>query len=183
MNKKLEKKVSTLISYILRHKPEEFDIILDNKGFALIEDIIRAVNSQYIGITKEDIEYIVKNDSKGRYEIEDNSIRALYRHSFKNIVEKKPSKPPKFLYHGTKSDVLSLILSEGLKPMNRQRLCLSSDIETAEMVGNRRKKSETVILKVRAEEAYNSGFNFYTEPNGIYMSDYIPGKFLEVLNS
>lgn len=181
MNKKLENKISKTLSYLLRHNPKQYGVELDYRGFADINTVINGLKKDYPYITIEDLNYIVKNDDKGRYEIKDNLIRALYGHSIKKEIEKVPSKPPVILYHGTKENVLDSILKEGIKSMKRQKVCLSSDINTAKMVGDRRKNSNTIILKVRAEEAYNDGINFYTEPNGIYMSDDIPPKYIEIL--
>lgn len=180
MDKRLESKVSKTLSYLLRHNPSQYGVNLDNKGFANIDSVLLGLRKNYPNLQKEDLIFIVKNDDKGRYEINDNSIRALYGHSVKQKIDKIPSEPPVILYHGTKKNVLDLILKEGLKSMNRQKVCLSSDINVAKMVGDRRKSSETIILKVQAQKAYNNGINFYTEPNGIYMSDNIPPKYIEI---
>lgn len=76
--------LSKEISYALRHNPKEFGLTLDEDGFCNIQDLLDSINKEHKfgrDITKEDLEYIIKNSSKVRHEIKGNKIRALYGHS------------------------------------------------------------------------------------------------------
>lgn len=177
-------KLSKTLSYILRHNPKEFDLTLDEDGYADIDILIMAIvrkECKYRNIlTKNIIIEIVKEDEKGRYEIKDNLIRAVYGHSIKEKVEQNPCKPPKFLYHGTTLEKSKSILTDELKSMDRQYVHLSEDIETANKVALRR-TNKPVILKISAEEAFKQGIKFYKAPNGIWLSESINNVFIDIV--
>jgi putative RNA 2'-phosphotransferase len=54
---------------------------------------------------------------------------------------------------------------------------LSGDTATATAVGGRR--GTPVVLTVRAREAARSGVRFYRADNGVWLSDAVPGWFVE----
>ena len=80
------------------------------------------------------------------------------------------------------------IMSEGLRPMNRQYVHLSTDKHTALQVGKRKtisknEEQQPVIIAISAIEAYNTGVNhFYQASNSVWLSDYIHPNFMELLN-
>lgn len=98
-----DSKISKYISLILRHKPEEIGLKLDKHGYLSVLDLIEGINKSYEGFSMDDLERIVKEDSKGRYSFnEDKSkIRANQGHSIKVDLGLEAIKPPKVLYHGT----------------------------------------------------------------------------------
>ena len=84
---------------------------------------------------------MIARSDKVRFEIKDDKIRALYGHSSSilfNKIQKTASKPPDILYHGTSPSAAKNIMSEGLRPMNRQYVHLSTDKNTALQVGKRK---------------------------------------------
>lgn len=79
-------KLSKLVSYILRHKPEEYDISLDKEGWVDIPELIKQITSRhtiYDGIDINVFEEITQTSGKQRFEIKANRIRAFYGHSIK----------------------------------------------------------------------------------------------------
>jgi putative RNA 2'-phosphotransferase len=90
----------------------------------------------------------------------------LFFYSFTKI-QKIASKPPDILHRGTSPYAAKNIMSEDLRPMNRQYVHLSTDKNTALRVGKRKtilKKEEEqpVIFAISAIEAYNTAaYNFY----------------------
>lgn len=184
MQNKNLKKLSTTISYMLRHNPKEFNLLIDEKGWVNVNELMDAIkkhNEKYEDVSLSDIKTIVKEDEKGRYQLDKDKIRAVYGHSLKDItIEKKESIPKIVLYHGTTEKSFKLITVEGLKPMNRQRVCLSEDIETAMKVALRRKNQKPVILVIDTESAIKDGVKFYSEGNGIWEVDYIAPKYFKV---
>ena len=155
-------KLSKLVSYILRHKPEDYGITLDAEGWVdipvLIYQIIKQHNA-FAGINKSSFEQIAKHSGKQRFEIVDNRIRAYYGHSIKKKIAREQSCPPDVLYHGTPTQTAELIVKDGLKAMNRQNVHLSSDRETAEIVA-KRWHQDYVILQVDADRAHHNGVAF-----------------------
>lgn len=183
LDKKYEMKVSKTMSYILRHNPYEFNLEVDDNGFVDFEKLVYSLKKTYKNISSEDVIFIVNNDDNKRYEIskDKTKIRAIYGHTFDFKIEKKECVPPAILFHGTNIDAWNNIVKNGyLKKMQRQYVFLSSEEEKAERVAIRRKNKQYVILKIDTVLAIKEGIKFYRESNGIYMSDDIPVKFINI---
>jgi putative RNA 2'-phosphotransferase len=157
-------KLSKIISHALRHEPELYGLSLDEEGWTDVEELLLAIknkssNNVFEDLTVADIRIMIMNSSKKRFELRNDRIRAQYGHSLSSIIIQEKNIPPKVLYHGTLQSNVSLIIKEGLKPMKRQYVHLSIDINVAETVAKRR-KGEVRILEIDAIEAYNDGFSF-----------------------
>lgn len=176
--------LSKEISYALRHAPWEYELELDEQGFVLIAQLLHALNesgSYDRLITKDDLEKIIESSEKKRHEIVGDKIRALYGHSIPQVIQKELGNPPAILYHGTSHKNLQKILAEGLKPMMRQYVHLSVDVETATRVGKRR-DSNPAILKIDAAAAQKSGVQFYIGNNKVWLCKELPKEFISVVH-
>lgn len=176
-------KLSKEISYALRHAPWEFGLELDKEGFVPIDRLLRAINDEGRygrNITKADLERMIEVSEKRRHEIVGDKIRALYGHSVEQKIRKAQAKPPDILYHGTTHVALPQILEGGLKPMQRQYVHLSIDVQTAISVGARR-DSDPVILRVDAASANAADIAFYRGNDKVWLTDTVPAKYLSVV--
>lgn len=176
------KKLSQEISYALRHAPWEYELELDSEGFVPVEQLISALDeSGKHGrpITVSDLEYIIENMDKRRFEIQGDKIRALYGHSVPMHISKEPITPPSILYHGTTHKALGAIMKDGLKPMRRQYVHLSVDTDTASQVGKRR-DAEPVILKIDAAKAHRDGVKFYKGNDKVVLADFISPEYISM---
>ena len=171
-------KLSIFISLILRHKPETIGIQLDEHGWANVEELINGINNTGRKIDMELLEEIVKTDNKQRYSFNDSKtlIRANQGHSIPVDVELKKQQPPQLLYHGTARRFLDSIMQDGIKPMSRLYVHLSSDINIAMKVGKRH--GEPVVLIIRSEEMYNDGIEFYLSENGVWLAKNVDKKYI-----
>ena len=171
--------ISKHISLLLRHKPEIGNLILDEHGWVETEKLIEAVSQQRL-LDKETLEEIVSSDSKSRYEFSDDHrmIRARHGHSVPVVLDIEPTIPPDVLYHGTSENVKDVILSEGLKPMVRRYVHLSSDPNTARNVGKRHGRA--VVLKVDAGGLSAKEEKFYQTAGGIWLVASVPPEFISV---
>jgi putative RNA 2'-phosphotransferase len=192
-------KLSHILSYALRHNPLKYNLVLDKEGWTSTSELLIALslhhhhhsNRWLCHIEKQNLEEMIARSDKVRFEIKDDKIRALYGHSSSFIpftkIQKIASKPPDFLYHGTSPSAAKNIMSEGLRPMNRQYVHLSTDKNTALQVGKRKtilKKEEEqpVIITISAIEAYYTGvYHFYQASDSVWLSDYIHPDFMELL--
>lgn len=166
------------ISYALRHNPAKYHLNPDEEGYVPIEDLLDGLKSvEGVVVTIDDINRIIDNSDKQRYEIVGEFIRATYGHSKVHIVKEKVM-PPDVLYHGTTHHACKSIQLEGLKPMDRQFVHLSEDVETAERVG-RRRESNPIILIVDSGKAYKDGIAFYKGNDITWLSDSIPVKYIK----
>lgn len=167
------------MSLILRHKTKDFGLESDSYGFVLIKDLLKVLKRRFPEITHSEIEFVVKNCPKKRFEIKRKRIRARYGHSLKIDLDAKPIKPPQFLYHGTSPSFVQKIKKEGLKPMRRQYVHLSKTIEEAIEVG-KRKSNYTVVFKIFAQRAFEKGIQFYDMGEVVLVKN-IPPEFLEII--
>lgn len=180
MNRK-DLQLSKTISFILRHQPVLFELELDDEGWVGVNDLLDAIRREqprFHSITQTDVERIIGESDKRRYEIRDGQIRALYGHSIPNKLKKTPATPPPTLFHGTTDQVISLIMQDGLKPMSRQYVHLSVDVETARLVA-RRKPGKVILLKVAAEQAHQAGIKFYEGNEAVWLADFVPVIYLQ----
>ena len=172
-------KLSIFLSLVLRHKPDAAGIFLDEHVWDNVEDLINGIKNTGRNINMSILEDIVETDSKQRYSFNEDKtlIRANQGHSVPVDVNLEKMKPPKFLYHGTADQFLNSIMEEGLKPMNRLYVHLSTDIETAIRVGKRH--GNPVVLKIHSNQMYEEGCIFYLSKNGVWLTRDVQIKYLE----
>ena len=169
--------ISKYIALILRHKPEEIGISLDEHGWANVEELISGI-SKNNEFSRDMLEEIVATDNKQRYSFnEDHSlIRANQGHSISVDVELEEIEPPEILYHGTGEKYVCSIDEQGLIPKSRLFVHLSGDIETAEKVGMRHGKP--IIYVVKSGEMHKDGFQFFRSVNGVWLTKEVPVRYL-----
>lgn len=177
----LSLELSKFIGYVLRHKPEKYLLVPGEQGWVPLKEllsVLQSQNSEWSSLTIEDIQMFVENQEKKRYEIQGEYIRAAYGHSLKKKITYQSQKPPSYLYHGTSITAFERIQKEGLKPMSRQYVHLSADLETAYIVG-KRYVDDPVLLRVHSEKAYYDEVVFYQVSDKIWLSEQIPATYLE----
>ena len=174
-------RVSKFLSYVLRHRPEDIGLVLDNEGWASISELIEKAQPK-LPITRQILEQVVATNDKKRFKISDDGlkIRASQGHSVNVDLALKPQKPPDTLYHGTATRFLDSIQKEGLKSGQRQYVHLSIDIDTAKAVGKRYGKP--AILQIDALTMYQQGYNFYCSENQVWLVDKVPPLFITNVN-
>ncbi len=173
MNNILNK--SKKLSFLLRHCKEPLYISLDG-GWAEVDAVLKVLL-----IDRNCLEQIVYSDSKGRFSFnkDKNKIRANQGHSIKGVVIKNlKNVPPEVLYHGTATCFLDNIMQEGLKPIKRNFVHLSTDTETAIKVGSRHGKP--IVLAVDVTKYVFDGNKLFLSPNGIWQAETILPKYLKI---
>lgn len=172
--------ISKFLSYVLRHQPEAIGLSLDKEGWTSISDLILcSIKGGYI-IDDNLIRNIVDNSDKKRFTISDDGlrIRAAQGHSTQQVnIAYTEKNPPDILYHGTATRFMPAIREQGLLPLSRQYVHLSSDEDTAIQVGQR--YGEPVLLKIKALSMYGQGFKFYQADNGVWLTELVPYRFIQ----
>ena len=174
------KRQSKLLSLILRHDPAKAGLELRPGGWVKTEDLLAGLARLKRPMSDTQLRELVETNDKKRFSLsEDGSlIRAAQGHSTKVDMKMSPVTPPTMLFHGTATRFLEAILAGGLKPMSRQHVHLSADIETATKVGMRHGKP--TIMRVRSEEMHQMGRLFYQADNGVWLTDKVAPEFLEL---
>ena len=173
------KRVSKLMSLILRHRPEHIRAALDKNGWLLIDDLINGINKKGIRLDRKLLEVVVEENDKKRFIISDDGlkIRANQGHSVNVDLELKTVQPPEFLFHGTVPKFMDAIQDKGLLKMSRQHVHLSTNRDTAISVGSRRGKP--VILTVRSGEMHENGNEFFLSENGVWLTEAVAPEYIE----
>jgi putative RNA 2'-phosphotransferase len=176
---KENKRLSKFLSYLLRHNPGELDIALDENGWTEIDHLIEKIKARESQFNLDILKYIVDSNSKKRFSFNEDmtKIRASQGHSIEVQLNYVAKQPPVILYHGTATSNIISIKETGLQKRNRHHVHLSVDIETAVKVGQRHGKP--VVLKIKSGEMFEKGFSFFLSDNGVWLTDAVPGEFID----
>ncbi len=165
-------KKSKRLSRLLRHTSP----YIDEYGWITIKDLIE--KHQF---TEDVLKDLVAHDSKKRFKYNEDktAIKAKGGMSRKITSDTPKSRPPEHLYHGTIAENLQSILAEGLKPMSRIHVSLSTNIDTAKTVGKRH-GSSVVILIIDSAKMWSKGFNFYEISDDTWETEHVPPEFISL---
>lgn len=163
--------MSKQLSYILRHHPESVGLKLTPEGWVSLVELSTATR-----IPVQEILAIVAADSKQRFTVQFGAIRAAQGHTHPSVkvTFTAPIEIPEFLWHGTTQQAWETIQVEGLKPMQRHKVHLSSSPETAVQVGARR-KGPHALLKI----ATTSLEGLEVAENGVWMVSHVPASAIQ----
>lgn len=179
MTEQHKRKIGVFLSLVLRHKPEEIGLTLNENGWVSVEVLLHQMNGYGKKISMEELEEIVATNDKKRYQFSEDkaSIRASQGHSVAVDLELPSAIPPQFLYHGTAERNVISILQNGIEKRKRHHVHLSKDEATAVNVGSRHGKP--VVLTILSGEMAADGFKFYISENGVWLTDEVPAKYIE----
>lgn len=175
-------RLSKTMSYLLRHRPDEANLALDEEGMVLLTEFLEAINQRGFGwVTEEDVRRVVESSDKQRFRIEGERIGARYGHNRRiaAVDPGDPVEPPEILYHGTPRRVVAAILKQGLQPQGRQFVHLSTTPDTAQMVGERRDEQPAMLL-IRAREAHAAGVAFYAPTPDTWLAPSVPPDYIQL---
>lgn len=171
-------KTSKFLSKHLRHDPGGLGLKLEEGGWVLVDDLLKACDRKGMRISRAELDAVVADNDKQRFSFDAKGtrIRANQGHSVQVDLQLEAVTPPSLLYHGTGHVTADAIEQEGLRKMRRHHVHLSTDIPTATQVGARHGKP--VIFAVDAEGMHRDGFEFFCSENGVWLVDEVPPKYL-----
>lgn len=172
-------RIGRFLSYVLRHAPHNAGVVLDSAGWVSVESLISRCSAVGYVFTRAELEDIVANCAKQRYEFNYNKtkIRACQGHTVAVDLNYAVETPPEILFHGTATQYLDQIAERGLQKMKRHHVHLSQDIETAKKVGARH--GDVVVLTVNARQMHDNGHAFYRSTNGVWLTDSVPTTYIQ----
>lgn len=171
-------RISRFLSFLLRHRPEDYPLRFDSQGFVAWGELLGRVQERFPEITEEALLSVVEGSDKKRFEFFAGKVRATYGHSFPVDLGLESVEPPSQLYHGSARDLAQTILREGLKPRGRQYVHLSPSLEEAAAVGGRRDPFPAILV-VDSQAAHASGISFY-QSGPLFLAKEVPAKFLSL---
>ncbi len=171
-NMRMRVKLSKMMTRILRHEPRG---IVDERGWADVDDLVNVLKKRFKldWLRKEHVLAVAYFDEKGRYEINGNKIRARYGHTFPVKIDlEEADSSEEILYHGTTAAVVQKILKEGIKPMKRNFVHLTTSLEEA--IENARRKGKPVVLVIDRSCLTKMGIKVYRAGKHVRVTSYVP---------
>ncbi len=174
-----------IMAGILRHFPERFGLEMDEEGFVDVYRIVSAIKhkrgDRMRWLRPNHIIGLVETDPKGRYQVEDNHVRATYGHSIQISMSLPTDDIPSKLYFPSTEDELESLLAGGLTPRDRAMVHLSRSYQNAWEAGSHRgEEKDPVILVIDAEAAQDNGIIIQRAGNTVFTVEEIPSDFLSV---
>src|SRR5437764_12995874 len=171
-------KISKYLSKHLRHQPERLGLRLGPGGWVPVADLLAACARHNVPLSRAELDEVVARNNKRRFSFDPTGtlIRANQGHSVAVDLQLEPVEPPAVLYHGTGHGAAETIAREGLRKMARHPVHLSSDRETARVVGARH--GRPVVFTVDAAAMRRAGHLFYRSDNGVRLVDHVPPGYL-----
>lgn len=172
------KGISKFLSFVLRHKPGEINLNLNEQGWANVSELLAKANQKGIPLDFTTLQIIVNTNDKKRFAFNDDQsmIRASQGHSLEINLNLTQQTPPEWLYHGTAEKFLPAIQQQGLLKMSRHHVHLSAHEQTARAVGQRHGKP--VVLTIKALEMHSQQHIFYLSDNGVWLTKQVPVQFI-----
>jgi putative RNA 2'-phosphotransferase len=166
------------MSLVLRHRPDKIGLLLDDNGWAKIEDLVACSQRANVRLSRDLIREIVATNDKKRFVLsaDGERVRAAQGHSIPVDLELAPQKPPERLFHGTAARFVPSIHQQGLLRGRRQHVHLSLDRATAVKVGQRHGKP--VVLTVHAGQMWQAGIPFFLSENGVWLTEWVAPEFI-----
>ncbi|KAF5838297.1 KptA family-domain-containing protein [Dunaliella salina] len=175
----MDVQLSKAMSRMLRHAPPKGS--LDNQGWMELPVLLRHLKQ---GATEEQVRRIVNENDKKRFVLDDSAavprIRAAQGHSIQlsdpilEPVTDATSIP--LAVHVTSQDGWSAIQTSGeLRPMSRTHIHFAT--QPNHMRAN---KWAQVYLKLKLQEAMDSGYKFFLSSNQVLLCEgTLPVRFIE----
>lgn len=178
MNEKESIRLSKFLSLVLRHRPEQIGITLDEQGWTDVESLIRQMSRKGMPITPEQLQQVVETNNKQRFAFNETrtKIRANQGHSVAVELGYTPQTPPPLLYHGTGKKYFPSILAAGLEKRKRHHVHLSTDVATALQVGKRH--GEAVVLRINTAKMHVDGHEFFLSENKVWLTERVPVLYI-----
>lgn len=177
-DEKQRRQLSKFVSGLLRHFPQDYNLDISERGWIDVDSVIRVCDNKYDWFREEILYAVIETDRKGRFEYDEQRVRASYGHSIDDVnIEDNNENIPEKLYHGTDPSVLDSIMEEGIKAMNRNKVHMTDSIDEAKKVGHRH-CGEPTILEIDARKMIQDGLNITKRSSVIFTSDEVPPKYI-----
>ena len=169
-----------ILTGILRHFPDRYQLTMDPRGWISVPQIVRAIGQKhpaYHWLRPQHLVAIAETDPKGRYEVRDERIRATYAHTVEVDLDLPTDHIPDHLYYPVTEEEVAIVLEVGLKPSDRKKVHLSKTAEDARAAGSVR-TPQPVILEVDTRAARAAGLVIMRAGKTVFLIDTVPPEYL-----
>jgi len=180
MNDEEVDQLGRIMAGVLRHFPERFELPMDEHGWVDVRSLVEAVRArrnQFHWLRPHHVKALVATDPKGRYQLEEERVRATYGHSLEVDLDLPTDNIPDTLYYPATEEEVPIILETGLKPSDRKHVHLSLAPENAISAGEHRTE-KPVVLKVDAKNAIKGGVLIKRAGKTVFITKEVPADYL-----
>jgi len=181
LNETKTEQLGRLVAGCLRHFPGDLGLTMDSHGWVDLNKLADVVTSRHHWASRDLIIALVQSDSKERYEIRGERIRARYGHSVDVDLDHPENRLP-LLFYGASEEEADRILEIGIKAASQRYVHLSTTAEKARHVATFRTGNPRVI-QADAAAAQEAGVKMMTVNDDIVISETIPARFLSILTA
>jgi putative RNA 2'-phosphotransferase len=176
-------RASKRLSLHLRHAPGDIGLTLDRQGWVSVDALLDALGSHGLKLSRTELDEVVARNDKERFAFDESAtrIRASQGHSTPVQLDLPVASPPPVLFHGTVQAALTAIAQDGLRPMGRHDVHLSTNQDTAIVVGARH--GRPIVLRVDAAAMERAGYEFRISANGVWLTAHVPPQYLSGLSA
>lgn len=178
LEKEKVERLGKFVSGILRHFPERFNLQVDENGWVDFEALARVLERKYRWADRWILKALVYSDSKMRYELKGDKIRARYGHSINVTLSDMPEVTVDTLYYSASEEEASRLLELGIKPVNQSFVHLSTTFEKSVGVAILRSRKPT-IFEIDAKKAREDGLRIIKANDYIALAKEIPAKYIK----
>lgn len=171
-----------IMAGILRHFPERFNLEMDEEGFVDIYKLVNAVKrkrgDRMRWLRPTHIIGLAETDPKGRYQVENNHVRATYGHSRPLKMSLPTDNIPERLYYPVQDSEVELVMKDGILPHGRMMVHLSKTYWDAFEAGSHQETPRPKILRIDSESAQNNGIIIQRAGKTVFTVEEMPPDFI-----
>ena len=172
--------LGSILALVLRHAPEKFGVDMDINGWVNARELSEAIGKQrrhYHWLRAWHFEAIANADEKGRYQVENEMMRATYGHSIELDLDLPTDDIPEVLYYPCETEEVETLLEYGITAGDRKNVHLSRSIRNAMDAGHVR-IHRPAIVEVDTARAIADGHTIYRAGTTVFLTDEVPGEYL-----
>lgn len=177
MTLKNTQKLAKFLSYILGRRPDEFGIVPEDDGYFKIKELLKTINKEdgWRHIRMAHLNEVALTVVPSPIEIQNNRIRACDRSRLPQIIQAEQL--PKLLYLAVRNRAYPAVIEKGLNAVDQGYLVLSSDVNMAQRMGQRRDQ-DPVMLIVNVAQSTQKGTHYHRYGESLFLADtLLPSTF------
>jgi len=176
LDEKQRERLSRLMAFHLRH---DAAIERSPDGYVSVQKLAEVIRRKIAWVKPHHIREVAIFDTKGRYELDGERIRARYGHSIEVRLD-YPEADADVLYYAVAPEVVAQVVAEGLKPTARKMVHLSASVGQALEAGRSRTENP-VVLVVDAKLAKQRGIKILKASDRVFLAPEIPPECIKTL--
>ncbi len=179
-------RVSKLLAFVLRHRPDAIGIELDRDGWTDVRVLVERVNTSKrldVPIDEEVLGRVLDEDGGARFSREGGRVRARGGHTAREVVQAAadPVIVPDFVFFGCLRERASKHLTSRGLEAEKGRLLRLHDTERAARrgaMGQAKGRGKARVVVIEGARAQRSGVAFLRGEAGALLASEIPRRFL-----